>query len=75
MSAENSPETAATPAPEPPIAEPEPTPAVEPPPAIEGLETPLGVPPSFTDRHPEVLVGAAFVGGVVAATLLRRRGD
>jgi hypothetical protein len=74
VSAENSPETAETPAPEPSAAEPQTPPAV-PPPAIEGLQEPLGVPPSFADRHPEVLVGAAFVGGVVIATLLRRRGD
>jgi hypothetical protein len=52
-----------------------PTPPLPPPPAVEGLDAPLGVPPSFTERHPETLVGAAFVGGIVLATLLRRRGN
>jgi hypothetical protein len=36
----------------------------------EGNELPFGIPP---DR-PEILVGAAFVGGVVAAFILKRFG-
>jgi hypothetical protein len=57
----------------------DPTPAtqpaepVPPPPALEGLTEPVGPPGTLTERHPEVLVGAAFLGGVVLATLLRRR--
>jgi hypothetical protein len=75
VSAENPPETAETPAAEP-AAEAEAAPAAAtPPPAVEGLEAPLGMPPSFADRHPELLVGAAFLGGVAIATLLRRRGN
>jgi hypothetical protein len=44
-----------------------------PPPGLEGLTDPVGPPPSVAERHPELLVGAAFVGGIVLATLLRRR--
>jgi hypothetical protein len=64
------PEPAAAPAPPP--AEPLPPP---PPPNLEGVTEPVGAPPSLVERHPEVLVGAAFLGGIVLATLLRRRGD
>ena len=46
---------------------------VPPPPALEGLTEPVGPPATLTERHPEVLVGAAFLGGLVLATLLRRR--
>jgi hypothetical protein len=46
-----------------------------PPPAFEGITTPIGAPPPLTERHPEVLVGAAFFGGLVLAHLIRRRGD
>jgi hypothetical protein len=49
--------------------------ATMPPPGLEGLTEPVGPPPSLTERHPEVLVGAAFLGGLVLATLLRRRAD
>ena len=45
-----------------------------PPPAIEGVTEPIGAPPSLIDEHPEILVGAAFVGGIVLANLIRRRG-
>ena len=45
-----------------------------PPPAIEGFTEPIGAPPSLIDEHPEILVGAAFVGGIVLANLIRRRG-
>jgi len=31
--------------------------------------------PSFAEQHPEALLGAAFVGGLVFAQLLKRRGD
>ena len=31
--------------------------------------------PGFAEQHPEALVGAAFVGGIVLAQLLKRRGD
>jgi hypothetical protein len=30
--------------------------------------------PSFTDQHPEALVGGAFVGGAVLAFVLKRLG-
>lgn len=84
------PETAAEPAPKPdsapaspPPAAPSPgptTPAASiapdiPPPALEGITDPVGPPPTLVERHPEVLVGAAFVGGIVLAHLIRRRGD
>jgi hypothetical protein len=36
----------------------------------EGTELPLGIPP---DR-PEILVGAAFAGGLLAAIILKRLG-
>ena len=49
---------------------PEPVPA---PPALEGVTEPVGPPGTLTERHPEVLVGAAFLGGVVLATILRGR--
>jgi hypothetical protein len=49
---------------------PEPAPA---PPALEGMTEPVGPPGTLTERHPEVLVGAAFLGGVVLATILRGR--
>ena len=39
-------------------------------PAPDGGGLPLGIPPD----HPEILVGAAFAGGVVAAFLLKRLG-
>ena len=67
-----------TPAPEPPPAaasppaQPLPPP---PPPAIEGVTEPIGAPPSLIDEHPEILVGAAFLGGIVLANLIRRRGN
>jgi|tagenome__1003787_1003787.scaffolds.fasta_scaffold20802982_2 hypothetical protein len=47
--------------------------SVPPPPALEGRTEPVGPPGTLTERHPEVLVGAAFLGGVVLATILRRR--
>jgi hypothetical protein len=31
--------------------------------------------PGFVEQHPEALVGAAFVGGILFAQLLKRRGD
>jgi hypothetical protein len=31
--------------------------------------------PSFAEEHPEALLGAAFVGGLVLAQLFKRRGD
>jgi hypothetical protein len=75
-------ETAATPAPPPPepTAAPAPPPVEPalpppPPPALEGVTQPVGAPPTLVERHPEVLVGAAFLGGVVLATLIRRRGN
>jgi hypothetical protein len=43
---------------------------VAPPPAEGGSELPFGIPP---DR-PEILVGAAFAGGLVAAIILKRFG-
>jgi hypothetical protein len=46
-----------------------------PPPAFEGVTEPVGAPPSLTERHPEVLVGAAFLSGLIFAHLIRRRGD
>ena len=55
----------------PPPAQPLPPP---PPPAIEGVTEPIGAPPSLIDEHPEILVGAAFLGGIVLANLIRRRG-
>jgi hypothetical protein len=36
----------------------------------EGTELPFGIPPD----HPEILVGAAFAGGVLAAIILKRFG-
>jgi hypothetical protein len=36
----------------------------------EGTELPFGIPP----EHPEILVGAAFAGGVLAAIILKRFG-
>jgi hypothetical protein len=45
------------------------------PPALEGLTEPIGPPPTLVEQHPEILVGAAFLGGIVLATLLRRRGN
>ena len=69
------PEPAAEPAPPVP-AEPAAPPPREPvpaPPALEGVTEPVGPPGTLTERHPEVLVGAAFLGGVVLATILRRR--
>jgi hypothetical protein len=65
--AEPAPPVPAEPAAPPP---PEPVPA---PPALEGVTEPVGPPGTLTERHPEVLVGAAFLGGVVLATILRRR--
>jgi hypothetical protein len=69
-------------APSPPAVEPPPAAAAPPaqplppppPPAIEGVTEPIGAPPSLIDEHPEILVGAAFLGGIVLANLLRRRG-
>ena len=46
-----------------------------PPPALEGITDPVGPPPSLGERRPEVFVGAAFVGGILLAHLIRRRGD
>ena len=75
----HSPTTAApspTPATEvtpPPVGPPPLTPAVATPPdtvAEQQSELPFGIPP---DR-PEILVGAAFAGGLVAAFILRRLG-
>ena len=63
------------PAPEPavpPPSQPLPPPA---PPAIEGFTEPIGAPPSLIEDHPEILVGAAFVGGIILANLIRRRGN
>ena len=31
--------------------------------------------PGFAEQHPEALLGAAFVGGIVLAQLIKRRGD
>jgi hypothetical protein len=62
----------APPVPADPAAPPPPEP-VPPPPALEGVTEPVGPPGTLTERHPEVLVGAAFLGGVVLATILRRR--
>lgn len=31
--------------------------------------------PSFAEQHPEALLGAAFVGGLAIAQLIKRRGD
>ena len=62
------------PSPEPPVApqsQPLPPP---PPPALEGVHEPIGAPPSVIENHPEILVGAAFAGGLILATLIRRRG-
>ena len=56
----------------PPPAQPLPPP---PPPALEGVTEPIGAPPSLIDEHPEILVGAAFLGGIVLANLIRRRGN
>ena len=56
----------------PPPAQPLPPP---PPPAIEGVTEPIGAPPSLIDEHPEILAGAAFLGGIVLAHLIRRRGS
>jgi len=70
------PKPALPPAPEPAAA---PPPAQQapppPPPALEGVTEPIGAPPSLVENHPEILVGAAFLGGLVLATLLRRRGN
>jgi hypothetical protein len=70
----HSPTTAApspTPATTPPVTVVAPTPAPPPAAAAEGSsELPFGIPP---DR-PEILVGAAFAGGLVAAFILRRLG-
>ena len=63
------PEPAAAPSPAP--APPLPPPA---PPALEGVHEPIGAPPSLIENHPEILVGAAFAGGLILATLIRRRG-
>jgi hypothetical protein len=38
--------------------------------ADDGGGLPLGIPP----EHPEILVGAAFAGGVLAALILKRLG-
>jgi hypothetical protein len=45
------------------------------PPPLEGMTEPVGLPEPLPERHPELLVGAAFAGGLLLATLLRRRGD
>ena len=76
----HSPTTAApspTPATEvtpPPVGPPPLTTAVASPPATAAAERsselPFGIPP----EHPEILVGAAFAGGLVAAFILRRLG-
>jgi hypothetical protein len=62
--------------PPPPAAAPRPAQPLPPPPppAIEGVTEPIGAPPSLIDEHPEILVGAAFLGGIVLANLIRRRG-
>jgi hypothetical protein len=39
--------------------------------ADEPPELPFGIPP----EHPEILVGAAFAGGLVAAIILKRLGS
>ena len=31
--------------------------------------------PDFVEQHPEALLGAAFLGGIVLAQLIKRRGD
>ncbi len=31
--------------------------------------------PGFAEQHPEALLGAAFLGGIVLAQLIKRRGD
>jgi hypothetical protein len=65
--------TTAAPTPEP--ATPPTVVAVTPPPAggpaaDQPGDLPFGIPPD----HPEILVGAAFAGGLVAAFILRRLG-
>jgi hypothetical protein len=50
---------------------PEPTPVV--PPSEASYQHPVGTPwPGDTEEKPEILVGAAFAGGVVAAMILKR---
>jgi hypothetical protein len=63
------------PAPEPPVAPPSQPLPPPPPPALEGVHEPIGAPPSLIESHPEILVGAAFAGGLILATLIRRRGN
>jgi hypothetical protein len=67
----HSPTTAApTPQPSPTVTVTRSTPAHPPGTAAEENTLPFGIPP---DR-PEILVGAAFAGGVVAAMILKRLG-
>ena len=67
----HSPTTAApTPQPSPTVTVTRSTPAHPPGTAAEENMLPFGIPP---DR-PEILVGAAFAGGVVAAMILKRLG-
>ena len=66
-----SPEPATTPAPPPPVSIVPSSPAQTPDTAADrSSELPFGIPPD----HPEILVGAAFAGGLVAAFILRRLG-
>jgi hypothetical protein len=67
------------PEPEPPAEEPPPAPAPEPevdptfvPPAAQAF---AGAEPAGADGHPELLVGAAFLGGVALAFLVKRLGS
>jgi hypothetical protein len=71
---EDQPETRVEPAAALPPA-PEPVVDPPPPPSLEGVTEPIGAPPSLLEEHPEILVGAAFVGGILIATLIRRRGN
>jgi hypothetical protein len=41
---------------------------------VVGVEVPIAPAPSVPRQRPEVLVGAAFAGGVVLALLLKRAG-
>ena len=41
---------------------------------LSGVSTPVGTGPGFIQEHPEALVGGAFLGGLLIAALLRRRG-
>jgi hypothetical protein len=44
-------------------------------PAGTAAEEPSGLPLGIPPDHPEILVGAAFAGGLVAAFILKRLGS